>query len=269
MKRVYVQEDWPDSWKHAYPYDLLEVYGGLSNRGYAYAYDNRRRQTMRLLASVLAPSARILDIGAAQGNFSLALAESGYKVIWNDLRKDLVDYVRLKYEAGDLEFAPGNAFELGFPYFFDAVLITEVIEHVAHPDEFLANSARLVKPGGYVVMTTPNGAYFRNTLPKFSECADPGVYRAGQFKPDADGHIFLLHPDEIRQMASRACLEVDEIALFTNPLTNGFLKLRLLLQVLPRSLVEVIESATQRIPPQFGRRIQVQMGVRFRKPTAP
>lgn len=269
MKRVYVQEGWPDSWKQAYPYDLLEVYGELSDRGYAYAYNNRRHQTMRLLASVLAPGARILDIGAAQGNFSLALAESGYKVTWNDLRKDLVDYVRLKQEAGDVEFAPGNAFELNLPYFFDAVLITEIIEHVAHPDEFLANSARLVKPGGYVVMTTPNGAYFGNTLPKFSECRDPGVYRAGQFKPNADGHIFLLHPDEIHSLASRAGLEVDEMALFTNPLTNGFLKLGWLLRLLPRILVDAIEAATQRSPSQIGRQFQIQMGVRFRKPAAP
>ncbi len=266
MKRVYVQEGWPGSWKHAHQYDLLEVYGELSDCGYAYAYDNRRRQTMRLLTSVLAPGAQILDIGAAQGNFSLALAESGYKVTWNDLRKDLVDYVRLKHEAGDLEFAPGNAFEIGFPFFFDAVLITEVIEHVAHPDQFLANSARLVKPGGYVVMTTPNGAYFRNSLPKFSKCVEPGVFRATQFKPNADGHIFLLHPDEIRQLASRACLEVDEISLFTNPLTNGFLKLGWLLRLLPRIFVDTIEAATQRIPSQIGRQFQIQMGVRFRKP---
>lgn len=267
MKRLIVQDGWPGSWKQAYSYDLLEVYGQLSDPGYAYAYDNRRRQTMRLLAGVLAPGARILDIGAAQGNFSLALAEEGYKVTWNDLRSELADYVRLKQEAGDIEFAPGNAFELGFPYLFDAVLVTEIIEHVAHPDEFLAYSARLVKPGGYVVMTTPNGAYFRNALPKFSEFVDPGVFRTAQFRPDADGHIFLLHPDEIQPLASRAGLEVDEIALFTNPLTSGFLKTGWLLRVLPRSVVAVLESATQNIPPEFSRRIQVQMGVRFRKPT--
>jgi 2-polyprenyl-3-methyl-5-hydroxy-6-metoxy-1,4-benzoquinol methylase len=40
---------------------------------------------------------------------------------------------------------------------FDAVLITEVIEHVAHPDEFLAKTAALVKPHGSIVLTTPNG----------------------------------------------------------------------------------------------------------------
>src|SRR5271163_3374633 len=200
MRRVYIEDGWPDSWKYSYPYDLEEVYGEIANRGYAYAYDNRRRQTLRLLTEVLAPGARILDIAAAQGNFSIALAEMGYNVTWNDLREDLADYVRLKQEQGEIQFAPGNAFELKFPFLFDAVLITEIIEHVAHPDEFLLKTAQLVKPGGYIVMTTPNGAYFQNSLPKFSDCTDPSIYEAVQFKPNSDGHIFLLHPQELKTL---------------------------------------------------------------------
>ena len=195
MRRVRPQERWPESWKLSYVYDLEEVYGEISNRGYAYAYRERRQHTLDLVADVLPPGARILDIAAAQGNFSLALAEMGYHVTWNDLRAELADYVRLKYERGDLDFSPGNAFDLKFDEPFDAVLITEVIEHVAHPDQFLANTARLVRTGGYIVLTTPNGAYFRNTLPRFSDCVDPTIYEGGQFKPNADGHIFLLHPD--------------------------------------------------------------------------
>ena len=267
MKRVYIQEDWPETWKSSYPYDLEEVYGEITNRGYAYAYDDRRRQTIRLLTEVLTPDARILDIAAAQGNFSIALAEMGYDVTWNDLREDLAGYVRLKQERGKVHFVPGNAFELSFPTLFDAVLITEIIEHVAHPDEFLVKTAQLVRPGGYIVMTTPNGAYFRNTLPKFSDCPDPSVYEAVQFKPNSDGHIFLLHPDEVRPLASRAGLEVEQIALFTNPLTNGHMKMELLLRALPRSLVNTIEAATQRLPDPICRKLLLQMGVRFRKPT--
>jgi len=266
MKRVYIEENWPDSWKYSYPYDLEEVYGEITNRGYAYAYDHRRKQTLRLLTEVLTPGARILDVAAAQGNFSIALAEMGYKVTWNDLREALADYVRLKHDRGEIHFAPGNAFELNFPSPFDAVLITEIIEHVAHPDDFLLKTAQLVKPGGYVVMTTPNGAYFRNPLPKFSDCQDPSVYESVQFKPNADGHIFLIHPDEIQSLAAHAGLEVQEIVLYNNPLTNGFMKTELLLKILPRSLVNGIEAMTQRLPDSIGRNLSLQMGVRFRKP---
>jgi 2-polyprenyl-6-hydroxyphenyl methylase/3-demethylubiquinone-9 3-methyltransferase len=219
-----------------------------------------------MLASVLKPGDRVLDMAAAQGNFSLALAEMGFAVTWNDIREDLVEYVRLKYEFGTIDYAPGNAFEVEFPHLFDAVLITEVIEHVAHPDQFLARVATLVKPGGHVVMTTPNGAYFRNTLPRFSSCADPSVYEAIQFKPDADGHIFLMHPDELAPLAAQAMLTIESVTMFNNPLTSGYLGSRAVLKRLPRSFVNFAERLSQRLPSLLAERLLVQMAVLLRRP---
>jgi 2-polyprenyl-3-methyl-5-hydroxy-6-metoxy-1,4-benzoquinol methylase len=265
MKRIALDPTWPQSWKESHFYDQSEIYGEISHYGYAYAYENRRRETLQLLTEVLSPGARVLDVAAAQGNFSLALAELGFDVTWNDLRPELADYVRLKHERGQIEFAAGNAFELTFPALFDAVLITEVIEHVAHPDDFLAKAAALVKPGGYIVMTTPNGGYFKNPLPKFSECADPAVFESMQFKPNADGHIFLLHTDEIEPLAKRAGLTVDRIALFTNPLTAGHVKTETLLKVLPRRIVEIAERVSRSLPSALKKKALVQMAVRFRK----
>jgi 2-polyprenyl-3-methyl-5-hydroxy-6-metoxy-1,4-benzoquinol methylase len=265
VKRIEPQPGWPQSWKESHLYDQSEIYGEISHYGYAYAYDNRRRETLRLLTEVLPPGARVLDVAAAQGNFSLALAELGFDVTWNDLRAELADYVRLKHERGKIEFAAGNAFELAFPSLFDAVLITEIIEHVAHPDEFLVKAAALVRPGGHIVMTTPNGGYFKNHLPKFSECADPSVFEAAQFKPNADGHIFLLHVDEIEPLAQRAGLVMEKIALFTSPLTAGHVKTEALLKILPRKIVQIAETVSRSLPSPLKKKALVQMGVRFRK----
>ena len=265
MKRVEPKPDWPQSWKESSFYDQSEIYGEITNYGYAYAYRNRRDKTLELLTEGLTPGSRILDIAAAQGNFSLALAELGFDVTWNDLRAGLADYVRLKYERGKIEYAPGNVFELNFPQLFDAVLITEVIEHVAHPDDFLAKIATLVRPGGYIVMTTPNGGYFKNRLPKFSECADPTVFEAVQFKPNSDGHIFLLHTDEIEPLARRAGLSVDKLVLFTNPLTTGHAKTESLLRIMPPALVRRAEKASDALPVALQEKILFEIGVRFRK----
>ena len=90
------------------------------------------------------PGATILDIAAAHGNFTLALAELGYRVTWNDLRAELAEYVQRKHERGAVEYMPGNCFELAPRNSFDCVLFTEVIEHVAHPDEFMIKVARLI-----------------------------------------------------------------------------------------------------------------------------
>ncbi len=255
MKKVFYQDSWKDSWKFSYPFDLLEIYGDLSCPEYSYAYANRRQQTLELVQKVAAPGSKVLDIAAAQGNFSLALAEMGYEVTWNDLREELIDYVKLKWEFGNIQYQPGNFFELGFENQFDVVLATEVIEHVAHPDNFLKRLGEFLKPGGHIVITTPNGEYFRNKLPKFSDCDDPSQYESIQYKPDADGHIFLLHLDEIDLLANQADLTVKEIRLVTNSLTNGHIKLHYLLKLLPKSLVDLFEKITRDMPLNIQRKI--------------
>ena len=266
VRQVQPETGWPESWKTSYAFDLLEVYGPRSaNLGYAYAYESRRRHTLALLSDGVPAGARVLDVAAAQGNFSLPLAELGYRVTWNDLREELAGYVRLKHDHGEVSFAPGNAFELHFEAPFDAVLITEVIEHVAHPDEFLRSAAALVKPGGAIVLTTPNGAYFKNPLPRFSDCPDPSVFESVQFKPDSDGHIFLLYEDEIRRFAREAGLVVEDLRYFTTPLTNGHLKTARLLALMPKSWVFALERIAQWLPSFVGRKVLLQLGVRLRK----
>ena len=266
MRQPDYQENWPESWKLSHAYDLEEVFSQVRYYGYVYAYQRRMRETLDLVQRVARPPATVLDVAAAQGNFSLRLAEMGYRVTWNDLRADLADYVRLKHERGDLEFAPGNVFDLGLDGRFDVVLITEIIEHVAHPDEFLQKIGRLVKPGGHIVMTTPNGGYFKNQLPKFSECPDPSQFEAMQFKPNSDGHIFLLHVDEIASLAAKAGLKVEQIRIYTNSLTNGHVKTEALLRVLPKRWVEILETLTACLPWPLRKKLHTGMAALFSRP---
>lgn len=48
---------------------------------------------------------------------------------------------------------------------YDAVVCVEVIEHVHADEPFVKNIARVVKPGGWVYFTTPNGDYIKNEGP--------------------------------------------------------------------------------------------------------
>ena len=265
MKSVTPDGTWPESWNYCYRYDLQEVYGQIENYGYVYAYENRLNHAFALIEEVIPPGGRILDVAAAKGNLSLKLAERGYRVTWNDIREDLLDYVKLKYEHGDIRYAPGNIFDLRFDEPFDCVLAAEIIEHVAHPDEFLAKLSELVNPGGYIVVTTPNGAYFRNDLPRFSEFDDTSIFESDQFKPNADGHIFLLWKDEIVKLCNAAGLKVDRLEVFTSPLTSGHVKLEFILPLMPRKIVFSLESAVCKLPPRVKERLMVQTAVRLRK----
>src|SRR3954463_6739115 len=125
MKKVAVEAHWPESWRLSHHYDAMEAYGDdRLSRGYTAAYRVRQCHTIELVRRAAAPGARVLDVAAAQGNFTLTLAELGYAVTWNDLRAELADYVRLKWERGTVHYAPGNAFGLSFRDEFDVVLAT-------------------------------------------------------------------------------------------------------------------------------------------------
>jgi len=257
MRRPQPSSDWPESWQRSFYYDEQEVFGGASDHGYALAYQTRANTLLGLVKEAARPGSSVLDIAAAQGNFSLRLAEAGYEVTWNDLRGELADYVRLKHEIGTLHFLEGNVFELAETETYDIVLLAEVIEHVAHPDELLRKVRRLMRPGGALVLSTPNGRYFRNRLPRFSDVADPSIYEAHQFAPDADGHIYLLYPDEIRSLGAEADLAVEHFVTFCAPLTAGALGLRRVLPWLPATWVLGAEALSQRTPRWLRHRVHM------------
>lgn len=266
MKKITPELTWHESWQSSYQYDLLEIYKETSfprYLGYVYAYTYRRKHILDLIKKVAKPGAKVLDVAAAQGNFSLSLAEIGYEVTWNDMREELADYVKLKWEYGNINYIAGDVFTLGFDSEFDVVLIAEIIEHVAHPDEFIKNIAKMVKPGGHIVMSTPNGEYFQNNLPKFSECSDPSQFEVIQFQPNSDGHIFLLHLDEVESLAQQTNLSIVETRLFSNTLTNGYLKLGTLLDLLPSNWIYNLENFTNKTPLFLQRKLHTSMVVLF------
>jgi 2-polyprenyl-6-hydroxyphenyl methylase/3-demethylubiquinone-9 3-methyltransferase len=211
------------------------------------------------------PGDTILDVAAAQGNFSIALAKMGYHVTWNDIREELSEYVRLKNNSAPITYKPGNVFDVRFDQLFDIILATEIIEHVAHPDEFLANLAKLLKPGGYIIISTPLGSYFRNNLPKFSEFADPSVFESKQFGPNSEDHIFLFHLDEVDMLAQKSGLKVIKTKYYTNVLTNGHFKLSILLKILPKKIVFAVDELTKKLPVSIGNRLHTSFVVLFQK----
>jgi len=252
---VSAPDAWPQSWQSAYRYDAIEIYGDRRDPGYTYQYHNRVRTVLDVIRSVAPPGSTVLDVAAAHGNLSIALAHAGYAVTWNDIREELVGYVRLKAPSMPIAFCPGNALELPAAS-FDVVLACEVIEHVAHPDEFLKHLASLVRPGGAVVISTPNGEYAGHHLPRFSDCPDPSQYEAVQFGPGSDDHIFLLHQDELYSLAARAGLRVHTVRCINNPLTNGHSIFRAVTPRMPRALVGLVERASRRFGTgRLGRRV--------------
>jgi len=192
-----------------------------------WAYGRMRALTAFLEAAALKPKS-VLEVAAGDAALSASLAKEGYRVVANDLRGDnLSREVAYFTNADNIEVMAGNLFDLdpAKTGLFDLLIACEILEHVAHTVDFLCQLKRFVAPGGHILLTTPNGAYFRNTLPTYSAVTDFSSLECEQFKPDADGHLFLITPDELGKIACEAGLAVDRMTVWGTPLVTGHLRL--------------------------------------------
>ncbi len=190
-----------------YRYDMNEWFSDYPFNYFCFAYRNRIDKIQSLCQRYLKPGDRILDIGCAQGNLAIMLAEQGFDVTACDINAHFIAYAKRKLSTESaLTFLCGNAFEvLPQTPSFQLVIATEIMEHVAYPEELLFKIYDLLVPGGYCILTTPNGGYFKNTLPSYtdiSRLADRAELEARQFQPEGDDHLFLFHASELAEIVS-------------------------------------------------------------------
>lgn len=208
--------------------DLNDSYGWNhgSVRPPSYGAYGRLRTLLMLsqARSLLKPQSSVLEIAANDAALSACLALEGHSVTANDLREENLRNAVANFSNGaDIRLLPGDIFEIepSQAGSFDLVTACEIIEHVAHSVSFLQQLKRFLAPGGRILLTTPNGSYFRNKLPTHSQIEDFAALEKEQFKPDSDGHLFLITPEEMKQIATDAGLHIDEISVWGTPFISG------------------------------------------------
>ncbi len=214
-------------------------------------------------ARALRPS-RVLEVAAGGGGLASTLACDGATVVANDLLTDALTAALLEYHGGDrVTVTGGSLFDLSRDTLgtFDLVIACEVIEHVGHPGDLLGRLATLLAPGGRLLVTTPNGAHFRNTLPTLREAGDIDEMERRQFKPDADGHLFLLTPEELADLAAGAGLRVERLDTWGLPPLTGHAGWRLLAGTWAIAPAYWADRAGQYLPARLRRRLAAAMSV--------
>jgi SAM-dependent methyltransferase len=95
---------------------------------------------------------RILDAGAGEGYFSRLMQRAGYTDV------TACDFLEEIWKCPDIPFVKANlndAIPLGDAS-FECIVSIEVIEHVENHSRFIAELVRLLKPGGTLIISTPN-----------------------------------------------------------------------------------------------------------------
>ncbi len=101
---------------------------------------------VRLVLDLPGERLRILDMPAGNGLVSAQLRERGHDVTSADINSERPDYVYVNMEQ-PLPFDDAS---------FDVVVCLEGIEHVVEPHSLIREICRVVKPGGHIVVSTPN-----------------------------------------------------------------------------------------------------------------
>lgn len=166
----------------------------------------------RLLQAIgtVRPDARILDAGCGAGPALRYLKQRGF-IPWGS---DLIEYPLIQARAliPDARLAQCDS-DKPLPFAantFDAILMSEVIEHVAAPEFTLSECLRVVRAGGAVALTTPN-------LWDARRLYYPALGKV--WSGDADEtHQTLFNPTSLRELMQRAGFRIVNVRAGFKPL---------------------------------------------------
>ena len=115
-------------------------------------HELRERLLLKLFRSA-EPGRKVLNAGAGEGSFSRLLEEGGFDVVSTDVSRAACDVLSRRVRGTVVE-----ADVTALPFAnesFDAVVLGEVIEHVADDVSALEEARRVLRPGGVAALSVP------------------------------------------------------------------------------------------------------------------
>ena len=154
----------------------------------------------------------ILDLGCGDGYLSCKIAERGFNVTCIDLSQNRLD--KFKDQAGKLNIKQvlGDVTKVELPAdSFDVIVCSEVIEHLPNFKEVLAEAFRLLKKGGYFIVTVPNDE-------KLKMISCPHCLKHF-FRDD---HVNSFNKGSLSAHLKEAGFSIDDITVTTSKILNQF-----------------------------------------------
>ena len=149
-------------------------------------------------------SGKVLDIGCGDGKALLKLKEEGWDTYGVEISDLAAEYVRNTY---GLNIFTGIVEDAGFKDdFFDAIILSHVIEHLSDPKTTLTEVNRILKNEGILVISAPNANSFE--VKHFKK------YWIGW---DLPRHFYHFTPNTITSLLNKVGFDVVNIKYDNNP----------------------------------------------------
>lgn len=118
----------------------------------------REREILRALKTLDVQNAKLLEVGCGTGWLSTSLAQYGV-VTAIDLGKEIIDAAKARNSEIDFRSGDVHTIDLALES-FDVIVTLETFSHVPDQTAFVERLYELLKPGGFLLLTTQNKFVF-------------------------------------------------------------------------------------------------------------
>ncbi len=182
-------------------YQTLSYFEGNSEIGYGnYAAMHKAlaphfRRRLRILASYLPRRGKLVDVGCADGYFLELARADGWEVMGVEISEEMA-----AESSGRLNIPIVTSVDRLPPGEFDVITMWEVLEHLPDPVAELQRLVQRLRPGGFLMLSTPNAGHWQ-------ALRAPETWTA--YRPPA--HLVLFTADSLRLVLEKACLSIARI----------------------------------------------------------
>lgn len=139
---------------------------------YSFSYAQVRHEHWHryVLSMAFATGKQVLDIASGEGYGSSLLARVADSVTGVDIDPEAIEHAKSKYKSlTNLEFLTGSCAAIPIPAAsIDVVTSFETLEHHDRHEEMMREVKRVLKPGGVLVISSPNKLIYTEKLKNIS-----------------------------------------------------------------------------------------------------